>query len=158
MEEQTKPNSSNPKPTHDDAALLVQLFILAQTERVARSFLWYYDFVGDVKDPKEIDFKAFLKKHPRGSEGYFRWTAIASFFETVGVLVRNDVLSRQLVFDRWPVEWYWRYLLPLVQADRDLGLLCDTAYYADNFEWLAQEATNWRKAGKTKANWKSGRK
>jgi hypothetical protein len=148
---------SDRPPTHEDALVLVQLFSLAQSERVARSFLWYYDFVGDVADPGDIDFASFLRKHPRGSEGYFRWTAIASFFETVGVLVRNDVLSRALVFDRWPVEWYWRYLQPLVQADRDKGLLCDTAYYADNFEWLAQEATAWRAAGKAKANWASKR-
>jgi hypothetical protein len=152
-----KPTVDTPA-TKEDAALLVQLYGIAQTERVARSFLWYYDWVGDVKDPKELDYKAFLRKHPRGSEGYFRWTAIASFFETVGVLVRNGTLSRALVFDRWPVEWYWRYLAPLVQADRDRGLLCDTAYYADNFEWLASEATAWRAAGRAKANWKSGRK
>lgn len=146
------------QPTHEDGSLLVQLFTLAQSERVARSFLWYYDFVGDVSDPSDLDFDAFLRKHPRGSEGYFRWIAIASFFETVGVLVRNDVLSRALVFDRWPVDWYWRYLQPLVQADRDKGLLCDTAYYADNFEWLAGEAADWRASGYAKANWASKRK
>jgi hypothetical protein len=78
------------QPTHDDAQLLVQLFSLAQSDRVARSFLWYYDFVDDAKDPSDIDFNRFLSKHPRGSEGYFRWTAIASFFETVGVLVRTE--------------------------------------------------------------------
>jgi len=152
-----KPNEEH-TPTQNDASLLVQLYAIAQQERVARSFLWYYDWVGDVSDPKELKYDYFLKKHPRGSEGYFRWTAIASFFETVGVLVRNDTLSRSLVFDRWPVEWYWRYLAPLVKADRDKGLLCDTAYYADNFEWLATEATAWRAAGMAKADWKSGRK
>jgi hypothetical protein len=95
---------SDRQPSYEDGSLLVQLYTLAQSDRVARSFLWYYDFVDDVADPKDLDFEAFLRKHPRGSEGYFRWTAIASFFETVGVLVRNDVLSRALVFDRWPVD------------------------------------------------------
>lgn len=138
-------STSDGPPTREDGELLVQLYTLAQSERVARSFLWYYDFVGDVTDPDDLDFEAFHKRHPRGSEGYFKWTAIASFFETVGALVRNDVLSRALVFDRWPVDWYWRYLQPLVQADRDKGLLCDTAYYADNFECLAGEAATWRR-------------
>jgi hypothetical protein len=55
-------------------------------------------------------------------------------------------------------RWYWRYLQPLVQADRDKGLICDTAYYADNFEWLAGEAASWRGAGKAKANWAAKRK
>jgi hypothetical protein len=145
------------KPTKEDAGLLIQLFAIAQSERVARSFLWYYDFFGEVRDPKEIDYESFLKKNPRGSEGYFKWTAIASFFETVGVLVRNGVLSESLVFDRWPVEWYWRYLETLVKADVDQGLLCDTAYYADNFKWLGEQATKWRAAGKGYARWQSGR-
>jgi hypothetical protein len=70
----------------------------------------------------------------------------------------HGVLNESLVFDRWPVEWYWRYLSPLVSADRESGLLCDTAYYADNFEWLAQRAEAWRAAGLGQAAWKSGRK
>lgn len=101
------------RPSHEDSQLLVQLYTLAQSERVARSFLWYHDFVGEASAPEELDFKAFLRKHPRWSEGYFRWAAIASFLETVGVLDRNDVLSPALVFDRWPVDWYRRYLQPM---------------------------------------------
>jgi hypothetical protein len=145
------------KPTRDDANLLVQLFAIAQSERIARSFLWYIDFFGEEKDPSEIDYETFLKKNPRGSEGYFKWTAIAAFFETVGVLVRNETLGESLVFDRWPVERYWRHLEALIEADRQQGLLCDTAHFADNFEWLAAQAKNWRASGKGYARWKPGR-
>jgi hypothetical protein len=157
MKQQHSGAAGAPGSAKEDAGLLVQLYGLAQTDRIARAFLWYYDFFGEAKDPKDIDYEAFLRKNPRGSEGYFRWTAIASFFETVGVLVRNSALNEALVFDRWPVEWYWRYLEPLVRADREQGLLCDTAYYADNFEWLAQQATSWRAAGNARADWRSGR-
>lgn len=56
-----------------------------------------------MKNPRATDDKGCLRKHPRGSEGYVQRTAIASFFETVGVLAWNDLVGKVLVFDRWPV-------------------------------------------------------
>src|SRR6266850_2292698 len=157
MNEQTQydPPQTNAVPTKADATLLVRLYAIAQEEHVYHAFLWYYEMFGDLRDPKEFDYDAYIKQNRRGSEGYARWTPIASFFETVGVLVRHGVLSETLVLDRWPVDWYWRYIGPLVQNDRDEGKTCDTAWYADNFEWLAKRAVSWRKAGKGQAKWES---
>jgi hypothetical protein len=145
------------KPTKKDAELLIRLYALAQEEHVYHAFLWYYEHFSDLNGPSEFDYEAYIKQNRRGSEGYAKWTPIASFFETLGVLVRNGVLNKALVLDRWPVDWYWRYLGPFVENDREVGKPCDTAWYADNFEWLAEQAVNWRKAGRGQAKWESGR-
>lgn len=144
------------RPTYKDAQLLVQLYAMATDGPIRRGFLWYLDHFKEDMDPARVDYAALAARHPRISEGYDAWTAVASFFETVGVLVRNDVLYGGLVFERWPVEWYWRYLGPLVQGERNRGMVCDTACFGDNFEWLAEQAAAWRTSGKAKAKWLSG--
>jgi hypothetical protein len=143
------------EPTPSDAQLLVQLYAIAQDGPAKRGFLWYLDHFKEDIDPATVDYSALLAESPRISAGYEAWTAVASFFETVGVLVRNGVLHGGLVYERWPVEWYWRYLGPLVQAERERGLLCDTGSFADNFEWLAGEAAAWRASDRAKAQWLS---
>ncbi len=145
------------KPTKEDAELLIRLYAVAQEEHVYHAFLWFYEHFGYLSGPNEFNHKAYIEQNRRGSEGYAKWTPIASFFETVGVLVRHGAINEALVLDRWPADWYWRYLEPFVQHDRDEGQRCDTAWYADNFEWLAQRAMDWRKAGKGQAKWESGR-
>ena len=143
------------RPTFNDAQLLVNLYAMYQTGPIRKGFLWYLDNFKENIDPSKIDYAALVARHPRISEGYDAWTAVASFFETVGVLVRNDVLNGGLVYERWPIEWYWRYLGPLVQIERQAGLVCDTACFADNFEWLAEQAKAWRSSDKAKAKWLS---
>jgi hypothetical protein len=142
-------------PTYNDAQLLVQLYAMYQTGPIRKGFLWYLDNFKEDMDPARVDYKALAARHPRISEGYDAWTAVASFFETVGVLVRNDVLYGGLVYERWPIEWYWRYLGPLVQIERQKGMVCDTACFADNFEWLAEQAQKWRSSDRAKAKWLS---
>jgi hypothetical protein len=143
------------RPTYNDAQILVQLYAMYQTGPIRKGFLWYLDNFKEDMDPSRVDYKALAARHPRISEGYDAWTAVASFFETVGVLVRNDVLYGGLVYERWPIEWYWRYLGPLVQFERQKGMVCDTACFADNFEWLAEQAQKWRSSDRAKAKWLS---
>lgn len=143
-------------PTHEDAQLLIKLYDMTRDGPVRRGFLWYLDHFREGMDPSTVDYDAIRARNPRISDGYDAWTSVASFFETAGVLVRNGTLYGGLVFERWPVEWYWRYLGPLVQAERDRGQVCDTACFADNFEWLAKEANQWRLSGKGQAKWLSG--
>ncbi|MEK6281245.1 MAG: hypothetical protein AABN95_12910 [Acidobacteriota bacterium] len=140
-------------PTYNDAQLLVQLYAMYQKGPIRKGFLWYLDHFKEDMDPSKVDYAALAARNPRISEGYDAWTAVASFFETVGVLVRNNVLNGGLVFERWPVEWYWRYLGPLVQGERLKGAVCDTACFADNFEWLAEQAKAWRSSDQAKAQW-----
>ena len=143
------------KPTREDAQLLVQLYAMYQTGPIRKGFLWYLDHFKEDMDPSRVDYAALRARHPRISEGYDAWTAVASFFETVGVLVRNEVLNGGLVYERWAIEWYWRYLGPLVQSERLNGQVCDTACFADNFEWLAEQAAAWRSSEHAKAKWLS---
>lgn len=141
------------KPTREDGQLLAQLYGMYQTGPIREGFLWYLDHFKEDMDPSRVDYDALAARHPRISEGYNAWTSMASFFETVGVLVRNGALNGGLVYERWPVEWYWRYLGPLVQMERAKGAVCDTACFADNFEWLAEQAAAWRKSDQAKAKW-----
>ncbi|MEV6317174.1 hypothetical protein [Streptomyces sp. NPDC051776] len=34
--------------------------------------------------------------------------------------------------------------------------MCDTGCFADNFEWLAERAMEWRRSDRAKARWLSG--
>jgi hypothetical protein len=147
------PDTAADEPTYKDAQLLVQLYAMYQEGPIRKGFLWYLDHFKEDMDPSKVDYKALAARHPRISEGYDAWTAVASFFETVGVLVRNSVLNGGLLYERWPVEWYWRYLGPLVQGERLNGQVCDTACFADNFEWLAEQAKKWRSSDRAKAKW-----
>ncbi|MET7304455.1 hypothetical protein [Embleya sp. NPDC005575] len=151
--------ASNPSdgPTYNDARLLIQLYDMARDGSIRRGFLWYLDHFKEGTDPSTVDYEAIRARNPRISDGYDAWTSVASFFETTGVLVRNGVLYGGLVYERWPVEWYWRYLGPLVQKERAIGQVCDTGCFGDNFEWLAEQANAWRRSDKAKSRWLSWR-
>jgi len=141
------------KPNAEDAKILAHMYATFVTDRIYDAFVWfysvfgYYDTTKAGKGPEAFDYEAFVQQNPRGSDGYKRWTAIASFFETLGVLVRHGVLHEAVVLDRFPVESYWRYLEPIIEQEREQGMLCDTAWIADNFQFLAERALEFRKAG-----------
>jgi hypothetical protein len=43
----------------------------------------------------------------------------------------------------------------LIEGERRKGQVCDTACFADNFEWLAEQAKAWRSSDRAKAKWLS---
>jgi hypothetical protein len=83
-------------PTQADAQLMLQLAQLGQTPQMdrGRSILW----AGDTPQT----YEEFKVAHPRGSETYAAVEAVLAWNETVGTLVKQGLLNRDLVYD-----WLW---------------------------------------------------
>ncbi len=100
-------------PTHEDAQLLVQLARLnvASGCPEAGDFMWSDAFISDYDE-----FKA---KFPIGSKefGYIR--TLAGFYETVGTLVKNELINEDLVLDWLAVHMVWNRLEGLLTGMRD---------------------------------------
>lgn len=89
-------------PTREDATLVVQLATLsAQLELPeATNFIWSDQFV--------TDYEEFKRRHGPGSKGFEQVNKLAGWYETVATLVKNGLLSDELVYDWLAVELNWR--------------------------------------------------
>jgi hypothetical protein len=100
-------------PTHEDAQLLLQLARLNAESGCpeAGNFIWSDAFVSDYDE--------FKRKFPTGSKehGYIR--TLAAFYETVGTLVKNELLNEDLVLDWLAVHLVWSRLEGLLIGMRD---------------------------------------
>jgi hypothetical protein len=108
-------------PTYEDANLVVQLAQWATALGVNEAFPAIME---DDFDPEIADA---LNDTPVRT--------MLTFFETVGTLVKNDVLNRELVRDWLWVEGVWTRVEPAALAARER--LHEPRLY-ENFEALAK--------------------
>lgn len=89
------------KPTHQDAALMLQLaqFMVTSGAQEAKDWMWSDQFVPA--------YDVFVKKYPPGSEGYLRASTTCGYFETVGTLHKHRLLNEDLLFDWLAVSMVW---------------------------------------------------
>ena len=82
------------KPTKEDAALLLQFMaVMAADEENRKAMFWvYYEF-------HEKNYDNFKTKYPMGSDGFNRIMTHANNGEIIGVLINNELLSEDLIFD-----------------------------------------------------------
>jgi hypothetical protein len=125
-----------PKPTKEDARLLLQLVELGQNEfsREARRWL-FTEFSAQ-------DYDEFIKKYPRGSIEHGRMLNILGFFETVGVLVSRGLLNEDLFFDlSFGLEPVWEKVAPIIPGWQKAA----SPALWENVQWLANRSATWRK-------------
>ena len=108
-------------PTYEDAKLVVELAQWATALGVNEAFPAIME---DDFDPELAD--ALVDVPVR---------TLLTFFETVGTLVKNDVLNRELVHDWLWVEGVWARVGPAAQAMRER--VKEPRVY-ENFEALAK--------------------
>lgn len=118
-----------PEPTHDDAQLIVQLATLSTHMDGIRAGGWIWSDAF-VADPDE-----FKQKYPPGTTEYSYVTATASWFETVGTLVKNGLLNEALVLDWLAVDAVWKRLAALLLSEREEY---NEPRLYENFETLAR--------------------
>lgn len=101
------------QPTKEDAQLLVQLARLGADMNLgeANGFLWSDEFVGDYDE--------FKQKFPAGSDGAQRVAAIAAFYETVATLVKNNLISEELIHDWLGSNLVWSRLGKILVGQRE---------------------------------------
>ncbi len=123
------------KPTKEDAELLLRFFgIMRGDEELKRAWRWFWHEF-DVKSYEE-----FKEKYPKGSEGEMNFDVYAGYFEVLGTLVNNGVLSEDLVFDMFLIPW--KKAAPIAQGIRKE--MKEPRLY-ENFEVLAKKQSEWDK-------------
>lgn len=116
------------QPTWEDADLLLRLDELAAREETRRAFDWFrtVHLGAEVSDV-----------HPilRGAPEFVYVHRFIELFETMGTLVKFEVLNEEMVHDRWMVRSIWEFLRPTIERERrTIG----SPSLAENFEWLAE--------------------
>lgn len=100
-------------PTHEDAALVVQLagLYLQGGGPDASGWIWGDAFVADYGE--------FKRRYPPGSKEARDVATVAGYYETIGTLVKHELLNEELVSDWLAVEPIWRRLEPILIGWRD---------------------------------------
>lgn len=127
-----------PKPTYQDARLLLEIVKLTQDEAFLKARAWWF---ANLPEDPPMKLEEFDNKFPGGSEGSEMFEFIASHFETAGVLMKHGLLNEDLYFDRYFVEPYWDRAKAIVKARRERW----HPAVAENFAWLARRAEAWRR-------------
>ena len=89
------------KPTHQDAIIMLRLYQWTAIAGLSKAINWMWsdDFI--------TDYAEFIKKYPRGSEGYEKATRICGYYETIGTLYKNGLFNEELLFDWLAVYLVW---------------------------------------------------
>jgi hypothetical protein len=100
-------------PTREDATLVVQLATLGAELALAEAtnFIWSDQFVAEYEE--------FKRRHSPGSKGFEQVNKVAGWYETIATLVKNDLLSAELVHDWLAVEMTWRRLEGILVGMRE---------------------------------------
>ena len=124
------------KPTHQDADLLIKLISARALMEVgdpdAQGWIWGDEFIPDYKEFKE--------KFRPGSVEWRRVHGAAGFFESLGTLVRNDLLNENLLYDWIFVVGSWDRMKDIMRGWREETV---PAMY-ENFEWIAERQRTWK--------------
>jgi hypothetical protein len=127
------------QPDTSDAQLLIALYQTQAAHNLAEvmGYIWSNDFPSD--------FKEFRNTFERGSnstqeQGLYR---ALGYFETIGTLHRNNLISEDLLFDWLAVDMAWGRLRGFVLGTRkELG----SPRMFENFEYMARRSANWTPA------------
>lgn len=114
MPKQVSRNVQKPRtrPTTEDGMMLLQIAQLAALRGVhdASNWVWSDEFIPDYAE--------FVKKYPRGSEGYGKARLVATHYETVGTLWKNKLINADLLFDWLLITGIWDRLKGFVLGER----------------------------------------
>jgi hypothetical protein len=124
------------KPDTSDVQILIGLYQAQAAHNLGEvmGYIWSNDF--------QTDFKEFRKSFPPGSnstqeQGLYR---ALGYFETIGTLHRNNLISEDLLFDWLAVDMTWARLKGFVLGVRkEIG----QSRMFENFEYMARRCANW---------------
>jgi len=124
------------KPDPSDAQVMIALYEAQAAHNLGEvmGYIWSNDF--------PTDFKEFRKSFPPGSNstqerGLYR---ALGYFETIGTLYRNNLISEDLIFDWLAVDMTWARLKGFVLGVRkEIG----QSRMFENFEYMARRCANW---------------
>jgi hypothetical protein len=124
------------KPDTSDAQVMIALYEAQAAHNLGEvmGYIWSNDF--------PTDFKEFRKSFPPGSNSTQErdlYRALG-YFETIGTLYRNNLISEDLLFDWLAVDMTWGRLKGFVLGVRkEIG----QSRMFENFEYMARRCANW---------------
>ncbi len=129
----------HPRPTHDDANLILRLYEMRREDRMRKARAWFASTCKGVHT-----FEALMAIAPGGSEENASFRMVVSYWDLAASFVTSGVLHRELFFQsgrEMLVVWVrLRQLLPSLRA----------AYkdpnYMRNLETVGQEFADYMKA------------
>ncbi len=125
-----------PKPTKEDAHLLLHLVELGQSEFSREARRWFFT------EFSAKDYDEFIKKFPMGSLEYGRVLNILGFFETAGTLVSHGLLNEDLFFDlSFGLQPIWEKVAPIIPGWQKAA----SPALWENVVWLANRGEAWWK-------------
>ena len=125
-----------PKPTKEDASLMVQIFGIATQDEKYEKAVWWLEL-----EMNEKNYDDFKKKYPIGSEGYSNFMTVCSYVELVCILVNREVLSEDLLFEMYG-GMEWEKTKPIIYGMRkDLNM----PRFMENYEVCARMYPEWAK-------------
>lgn len=104
--------AQKPAPTREDAALMLQVAQLGALRGVHTASNWVWS------DKFMPDYGEFIKKYPRGSEGYGAARLVATHYETIGTLWKQKLIHQDLLFDWLLVTGIWERMKGFVLGER----------------------------------------
>lgn len=82
----------NPKPTYDDASLILRLYEMRREDRMRQARAWF------TAKMKVKSYEEFVKLAPGGSEENASFRMVVSYWELVGSFITTGVLNKELFF------------------------------------------------------------
>jgi hypothetical protein len=128
-------------PTWQDADILLRFDTLAASEETRKAIDWFRTTHLGAENPNI---------HPilRDSPEFLYVHRFIELFETMGTLVKFNVLNEEMVHDRWMIRSIWQFLKPTIERERrEIG----SPTLAENFEWLALRNQAWAERRTTKS-------
>jgi hypothetical protein len=127
------------QPDTSDAQVMIGLYEAQAAQKITEvmGYIWSDDF--------PTDFKIFRERHERGSNSSEEQSVhrILAYFETIGTLYRNNLISEDLLFDWLAVDMVWGRVKGFVAGlRRESG----SARMYENFEYMARRSANWKPA------------
>jgi hypothetical protein len=111
----------NPKPTYDDASLILRLYEMRREDRMRQARAWFTAKV-KVKHYDEL-----IKLAPGGSEENASFRMVVSYWDLVGSFITTGVLNKELFFQSG------RELLLVFERLRDVLPSIREAYKDPNY-------------------------
>lgn len=122
-------------PTQDDAQLMLQLAQLGQTPLMERG----QALLQKHRPTGGLSYEQFRRDHDVESEEYGAVMAVLKWHETVGTLVKQGLLNRELILDWLWVSGAWELCRQIALGQRaELGV----PQMWENFEALAATQTD----------------
>jgi len=100
-------------PTHEDAALMIQLAQWRSASGADEAGDWLFS------DEFTPDYAEFLKKYPAGSEGWAKAFKILRWYETVGTLYKHGLINQDLLFDWMAAYAVWDRMKGIALGHRE---------------------------------------